>query len=377
MLLVFAIGQLEAQVTIGSAESPLEGTLLDLKEKNAIDDGVTSAKGLGLPRVELTAKKQLYPMFSATDELYNTEEKKKSQDLAHIGMIVYATEVFEMVNCPGIYVWTGEEWQYLLTQEKKEVLTFADGEGNVYTYKQYGNLYWMTQNVRSLTLGGKGVNPLPKMQYGSKTYSPIANELKVQGSTKNTNFVEIASKNDIANQMDISYISNGLPITETFDEYLNKFGLLYSYTQAIEACPEGWRLPTLQEWKDLEKSIGVMLGVGAVEGHYDVYKAMRYPAESFGVIGDSPLSWGGYDVCAEPEKGVGFDAIPVGACTSIPEVWMFGYGAYFWTSSFDSEGKVWRVGIRDEAYANDRKVNYTSYLTTAANYTLRCVKAVD
>lgn len=35
------------------------------------------------------------------------------------------------------------------------------------------------------------------------------------------------------------------------DVYCDKFGRLYNYEQANTACPEGWHVPTIHEWKHL------------------------------------------------------------------------------------------------------------------------------
>ena len=41
---------------------------------------------------------------------------------------------------------------------------------------------------------------------------------------------------------------NGEPINEVF-------GLYYSYEDALNACPEGWRLPTCKDWEDLGRAL--------------------------------------------------------------------------------------------------------------------------
>jgi len=40
------------------------------------------------------------------------------------------------------------------------------------------------------------------------------------------------------------------------DYYLAKYGRLYTYPGALEAIPDGWRLPTDADWKNLETAAG-------------------------------------------------------------------------------------------------------------------------
>jgi len=37
----------------------------------------------------------------------------------------------------------------------------------------------------------------------------------------------------------------------------HKYGRLYTWEAAIKACPKGWHLPTEEEWKQLEKHVGM------------------------------------------------------------------------------------------------------------------------
>lgn len=70
---------LYSQVTIGSKFAPRAGALLDLKQKEITDGGVTSTKGLGMPRVSLVALDQLEPCTVTNDD-----NKKAS-----VGLTVY------------------------------------------------------------------------------------------------------------------------------------------------------------------------------------------------------------------------------------------------------------------------------------------------
>ena len=39
--------------------------------------------------------------------------------------------------------------------------------------------------------------------------------------------------------------------------YYDRFGCLYRLDQAFEAVPEGWRLPTDEDWQKLERHFGM------------------------------------------------------------------------------------------------------------------------
>lgn len=55
------------------------------------------------------------------------------------------------------------------------------------------------------------------------------------------------------------YGYNGTDIDEakTTEEY-NKYGCLYSWWLAKNLCPKGWHLPTDEEWRELERNIGIV-----------------------------------------------------------------------------------------------------------------------
>lgn len=68
LVILFGISHtMQAQVTIGLGEEPATGSVLQLKEiAQVTDDSHNSYKGLALPRVNLSNKIQLFPMFLVT-----------------------------------------------------------------------------------------------------------------------------------------------------------------------------------------------------------------------------------------------------------------------------------------------------------------------
>jgi len=119
------------QVTIGSGIKPIDGSLLDLKEKtpqNPDSDNSNSNKGLGFPRVKLSKVDVLYPMFlndpenpaSGPNEKYQNEKDRINEE--HTGLVVYnvGTELSE-----GLYCWNGTRWNLIfdITGESPGVTT--------------------------------------------------------------------------------------------------------------------------------------------------------------------------------------------------------------------------------------------------------------
>ena len=98
LLVVLNAGEvhLNAQVTIGLVETPVKGSLLQLKDVDGVTDGGMNAHGgLALPRVVLSDKNQLFPMFlndpdnPASGPNAEYAANKAVLDKTHTGLIVY------------------------------------------------------------------------------------------------------------------------------------------------------------------------------------------------------------------------------------------------------------------------------------------------
>ncbi len=64
--------------------------------------------------------------------------------------------------------------------------------------------------------------------------------------------------------VNMKYNVEGSRVYEDYDsrasvteENLDKYGRLYNYPEAMEACPEGWRIPTDEDWRKLEQRLGM------------------------------------------------------------------------------------------------------------------------
>lgn len=105
---------LHAQVVFGSTDKPVSGALMDLKEADVANGNANSNRGLVLPRVKLTNKTNLFPMFETVPGggIVNsdyTAALKPSEDAKHTGLTVYNLNKCDGFGT-GVYVWNGSEW---------------------------------------------------------------------------------------------------------------------------------------------------------------------------------------------------------------------------------------------------------------------------
>ncbi|MDU1891554.1 MAG: hypothetical protein E6767_12775 [Dysgonomonas sp.] len=109
LFFLFLVINIQAQVTIGLNEAPVEGALLQLKEIENINDGsANSTRGMMLPRVNLVG------VWDA--KIGATTDFTQESDY-HTGLFVYnlfdntAIETDEdKLLCVGPYVWDGLKW---------------------------------------------------------------------------------------------------------------------------------------------------------------------------------------------------------------------------------------------------------------------------
>lgn len=272
LLLFFSIC-LSAQVTIGTNEKPAPGALLQLKALNDITNGgANSNEGLMLPRVSLENETDLYPMFNDQKEAYLAD--KENIDNAHTGLLVYNLAnlklVFEVpaTACepaiittkgniiPGLAIWNGTKWENLITEEESDttdgmqiadnIFTFADHEGNYYLYREFGNAgFWMTTSLATKTA--------PPSINSQLTYSLWSANLS---ETANTQTAIYGYPRKEENQT--------ITDPQDFNEYPNA-GLLYSrgavtgglpvQTGMQGICPDGWHIPSADEYQALVQEI--------------------------------------------------------------------------------------------------------------------------
>ena len=90
--------------------------------------------------------------------------------------------------------------------------TMTDNDGNEYHWVRIGNLDWMAENM----IGGKPFYEYTYLYLGYYQYPTVQ-----------------------------------FAMDEERDAYWENYGNVYTYEQALENCPDGWRLPTQDDWLEL------------------------------------------------------------------------------------------------------------------------------
>lgn len=158
--------------------------------------------------------------------------------------------------------------------------TFTDADGSVYGWVRIGNLDWMTTSYH----GGEAWNTqtvISTTGFENDLYSPHSDEEEAALILSRGNF--------------------------------------YTYQQALDLCPEGWRLPTDDDWKQLEMALGMSQKAADAEG-------WRKGA--------------GYLMAQEAVQGTGLAMKYAGEVTpwasSVPSLYREGDYGYYWSATKDT-----------------------------------------
>lgn len=248
---------LHAQVTIGSNIPPLSGAILDMKANSADADNVTATTGMMLPRVNLTDMSNLYPMFLGdADYENNTGNKKDREDLAHAGLTVYSTGIDLCLEYyPGVYTWDGTQWNALSKGRfKGETDILIDNRNPAkpekYMIGKFGNGgWWMLENLRADRWpDGTTDGLIYGFPTGDMEYRDENNVVRHRG--KQQYYPAMGDPAAVARHGYMYTLYAALRVKqEDKPEYISEM----RNTQGI--CPDGWHVPSTQEYYALREEI--------------------------------------------------------------------------------------------------------------------------
>ncbi len=207
----------------------------------------------------------------------------------------------------------------------------TDVDGNVYKTIKIGNQWWMAEN------------------------------LKVKRYNDSTFILQLQSNTDWNDTL-AGYCSYANNSSNTLN-----YGLLYNFYavgHSKKIAPKGWHIPSDEEWKTLERS----LGMSNQEIEKNSWRGTNQGEKMKTVLG-STLGWTKYgDVWNTNESG--FSAI-AGSCRMFNGVWgdpgLFATG--FWWTSTNKNNQVW---YRHLDYKTSNVFRF--YGSKNYGFSVRCVK---
>jgi uncharacterized protein (TIGR02145 family) len=143
--------------------------------------------------------------------------------------------------------------------------------------------------------------------------------------------------------------------------YCNIYGRLYDWETALTACPEGWRLPSDDEWKILEGTVDSQYLVDDPEWEDDGWRGLD--------AGKNLKSISGWGANGNGTDLFGFRALPGGGLSADGSFRNLSYNGYWWSSTEYSSTVSWLRGI-NSTNANVRRY----YGGESLGFSVRCLK---
>lgn len=199
-------------------------------------------------------------------------------------------------------------------------------DGNDYQTIMIGNQCWMKENLKYLpTVVGSGTGSTSASYYYVYDYEGVSISEAISASNYST------------------------------------FGVLYNWPAAMTACPSGWHLPSDNEWKTLEMSVG-MTQTQADETNY------RGTNEGSKLAGNSSL-WNNGALESNAQFGNSeFDLLPDGSRNYTGYFGMIYFDGYWWCSTVINSQAWYRYLDR-----NETKVG-RYYADKGNGLSVRCIK---
>jgi len=231
----------------------------------------------------------------------------------------------------------GEQKSFKTSQEEGGA-TFTDyRDGNVYKTVVIGSQVWMAENLAYLP----SVSPPYKSSHSSPFY--YVNDYN------GTNVIEAKS-------------------TSNYQSY----GVLYNWPAALTACPDGWHLPSDDEWTQLETylanngynydgSIGLVVGI--------VNKIAKSMASATGWNASDRQGSPGNTDYPEYRNKSGFTAFPGGYSTPSGLFHDIGIFVYWWSSTENDESDAWYRSL----YYSSIGV-YRDHHEKGLGFSVRCIR---
>ncbi len=159
-----------------------------------------------------------------------------------------------------------------------------------------------------------------------------------------------------------NYNGTDINIAKTKDNYLT-YGVLYNWPAALTACPNGWHLPSKEEWSELALFLSSN-GYGYGDGWDHIAKSLAAKTKwhSHSIEGSI-----GFDL--ESNNSSGFSALPGGFRNSFVNFSDIGLQGNWWSATEFDTNYVWLRGL----YYSDFRFS-EGYVTKDHGVCIRCLQ---
>jgi len=147
------------------------------------------------------------------------------------------------------------------------------------------------------------------------------------------------------------------------DTNVETYGYLYDWETACDVCPDGWHLPSDEEWKELEMAIGMPQAEADVIG-------WRGTNESSKLAGNAGLWADGALVNDEDFGTSGFTALPGGSRYGHGYFDFIGYHGYWWSATEGSTSGAW-YRVMNNLHSN---VARSEIFSKELGFSVRCLR---
>ncbi len=212
----------------------------------------------------------------------------------------------------------------------KQTGTIIDIDGNVYNPVKIGDQWWMAENLK-----------VTRYRNGDQISTGHS-----KSEWKNLSTGAYAVYNDVNSNADT-------------------YGYLYNWYAVDDSrniAPEGWHVPTDDEWKELEMFLGMIQSEADDTG-------WRGTNEGSMLAGRADL-WNDGALENDSEFGIsGFSALPGGYRNNYGNYYYMGYGGYFWSATEGTSSTAWHRGLNysssDISRGSSHKVD---------GFSIRCIR---
>jgi uncharacterized protein (TIGR02145 family) len=203
--------------------------------------------------------------------------------------------------------------------------TVSDVDGNTYKTVKIGDQWWMCENLRTNHFSDGSIIP----------------EISIQGTDSIWSTLNTPALTDIDSLNGILY---------------NQFAV----QDSRKIAPVGWHIPSDEEWKTLEKSIG--MSVTAAN-----QSAWRGTNEAEKLVVKNSNGWPLGSIVFGLDN-YSFSVLPMG-CRTINGAITIGYNAFFWTATTATNGHAYYRYFDYQKKNIFRQTTYPQY-----GMSIRCVK---